>query len=188
MAVDDDSQEVVRQLAVGKLAESMLALRGRDALSLHGLADRTSIERKVLRGLEAGALNPSLKTLDRVAAAFGVSVAQLFGGRTEASGCILGSPALIAINVKRLRHSRHWSTADLESRIRMKAAYVSFIETGRAGCTLQTLARLAAGFDVDIAELLSPPVRLAPQDSRTRRVSSIPRKSRIDPPANPTRE
>lgn len=190
MAAEDDAQEAARVAAVTGLARTMQALRAQDTLSLHSLAEKSSVDRKVLRGLEAGSLNPSLKTLDKLANAFGVSVAQLLGGPGAVTASPLGSSALVALNVKRLRHSRNWSTSDLEARIRMKAAYVSFIETGRGGCTLLTLTRLAAGFDVGIAALFLLPAKRIPSTKlgtgcTTNRKTSEVRKKPLGAPEAP---
>ncbi|MGF6440066.1 helix-turn-helix domain-containing protein [Paraburkholderia youngii] len=141
-----------------RLADNMRSLRDQRTLSLHALAGRAEIDRKLLRGLEHGSLNPSLKTLERVARAFDISVAGLLGADDVSQPrALFDITSLVALNVRRLRHERDWSAADVESRIRMKAAYVSYIETGRQGCTLRTLIRLAEGFGVDVIELFRPP-------------------------------
>lgn len=152
--------------ALRRLAESMQAHRSRRSLSLHALSDLAAVDRKLLRGLEKAAMNPTLRTLDRVAQAFGISVAALLGtGATSEARGLFDAPTLVALNVKRLRRERDWTAADVETRIKMKAAYVSFIETGRRGCTLQTLIRLADAFGIDVAELLKSPAVLEPDRS-----------------------
>jgi transcriptional regulator with XRE-family HTH domain len=144
--------------ALKRLAETMRRFRNAETLSLHGLSYKSSVDRKVLRGLENARLNPSIRTLEKIAEALGISIATLLGAPASGnSSSPLDVRTLIALNVKRLRHSRNWSAADVEDRVMMKAAYVSFIETGRRGCTLQTLLRLAEGFKVDVLELIVPP-------------------------------
>lgn len=158
MAADhgpDDKGDVVLK----RLAENLRRFREKATMSLHGLSSTSSVDRKVLRGLESAKLNPSIRTLQRVADAFHISLAVLLGAPADTDTGLLDVQTVIALNVKRLRHKRKWSAADVESRIRMKAAYVSFIETGKRGCTLQTLARLAEGFEVDVVDLILPPPR-----------------------------
>jgi transcriptional regulator with XRE-family HTH domain len=139
-----------------RLAENLKRERADGAVSLHALADGAAVERKYLRNLEAATLNPSLKTLERVARALGVSIASLVGpSGTQGHPTPFPARTLVALNLKRLRRERRWSAADAGDHVNMKATYVSFVETGKGNLTLQTLCAIAAGFGVDVVELLS---------------------------------
>lgn len=135
-------------------------MREERGLSLHALSALAAVERKVLRGLEAGTANVSLKTLDRIAQALQTTVAGLFDPTAGASS-LFDTQTLLALNIKRLRHERSWKTTEVESRSSMKAVYVAFIETGKKGCTLQTLLRLATAFEVEVPALLKAPASKA---------------------------
>jgi transcriptional regulator with XRE-family HTH domain len=140
-----------------RLADNLRQTRKARALSLHFVSEQAHVERKYLRNLESAKLNPSLKTLERVAGALGMNVATLLG---EPGECYAASPlrteTLLALNLKRLRRARGWSAADAEARIAMNATYLSYMETGRKNCTLRTLDKLARGFNVTASELLAP--------------------------------
>jgi transcriptional regulator with XRE-family HTH domain len=141
-----------------RLAEQLRRGRDEHALSLHALSASAEVDRKYLRQLEAGQLNPTLKTLERLARALGTNVASLIGPPgTDSRAPIFPARTLVALNIKRLRRARHWSTADAQERLQMKAAYLSFVETGKNNVTLQTLCRIATGFGVDVVELLTVP-------------------------------
>jgi transcriptional regulator with XRE-family HTH domain len=147
---------LVMAAACLRLAENMKRSRAESAMSLHAVADSAAVERKYLRHLESAKLNPSLKTLERVARALGVSVVSLIGpAGPSTSPSLFSANTLVALNVKRLRRERRWSAADAGERICMKAKYLSFVETGKGNLTLQTLCTIAAGFGVDVVELLS---------------------------------
>lgn len=152
----DPAFVLVMAAACLRLAENMKRKRAEAALSLHAVADCAAVERKYLRHLESARLNPSLKTLERVARALEVSVSSLIGpAGTPAQPALFPANTLVALNVKRLRRERRWSAADAGERMCMKATYLSFVETGKGNLTLQTLCTIAGGFGVDVVELLS---------------------------------
>jgi transcriptional regulator with XRE-family HTH domain len=63
---------------------------------------------------------------------------------------------LIARNLRRLRLARSWSQDDLAVRAKVRQALVSALEVATANPTLETLDRVAAALDVEIAELVAP--------------------------------
>lgn len=141
-----------------RLATHLKLCRAERDLSLHALSDSASVDRKYLRQMEMGQFNPTLKTLERLAQALDTSVASLIGPPGMAPRApVFPARTLVALNIKRLRKARRWSTADAQDRLQMKAAYLSFVETGNNNITLQTLCRIASGFGVDVVELLSTP-------------------------------
>jgi transcriptional regulator with XRE-family HTH domain len=54
------------------------ALRHQKGWSQERLAEEAHLDRSYIAGIEVGVRNPSLKALDRIAAAFGVRLAALF--------------------------------------------------------------------------------------------------------------
>lgn len=59
----------------------------------------------------------------------------------------------IARNVRLYRHQQGLSVADMAARIGISKAMLSKIENAQTSCSLATLARLAAGFDVPVTSL-----------------------------------
>lgn len=93
-----------------------------------------------------------------MAQALGSNVATLLGPPGSSfPSAPFSTQVLLGLNLKRLRRARHWSTVDAGERLSMKATYLGFVETGRNNITLQTLCRLAAGFGVDVTDLLTAP-------------------------------
>jgi putative transcriptional regulator len=62
----------------------------------------------------------------------------------------------LGINLLRLREARRWTQADIAARCGMRQQVYQQIEAGRVNTTIHTLAKLAACFGVDIAELVTP--------------------------------
>ena len=60
-----------------RLTRSMQALRRERGWSQEELADRTGLHRTYVSGVERGVRNPTLLVLDRIAAAFEVSIGRL---------------------------------------------------------------------------------------------------------------
>jgi transcriptional regulator with XRE-family HTH domain len=150
-----------------RLANNLRQMRDAQALSLHSVSERAHVERKYLRNLESAKLNPSLKTLERIAGALGMNVATLLAEPGEwYAASPLPTETLLALNLKRFRKTRSWSTADAETRIAMNATYLSYMETGRNNCTLRTLDKLAVGFNVTVSALLARPQRDREQKSK----------------------
>ncbi len=59
------------------LARNIRRLRKEKAWSQHDLANEADVRQALVSALELGDANPTLESLDRVAAAFGVTVAEL---------------------------------------------------------------------------------------------------------------
>jgi transcriptional regulator with XRE-family HTH domain len=69
------------------LAERIKALRGAKGWTQEQLAERASMQRSYLADLELGRRNPSVRTLVKVANAFGIPVPELLeGGRESRRG------------------------------------------------------------------------------------------------------
>jgi transcriptional regulator with XRE-family HTH domain len=66
------------------LAERIKALRGTRGWTQEQLADRASMQRSYLADLELGRRNPSVRTLVRLANAFGIAVGELFEDEPKA--------------------------------------------------------------------------------------------------------
>ena len=62
---------------------------------------------------------------------------------------------LVARNLRRLRHEKSWSQHDLADEANVRQALVSALEIAKANPTLESLDRIAAALDVDVADLLT---------------------------------
>jgi transcriptional regulator with XRE-family HTH domain len=63
---------------------------------------------------------------------------------------------LLARNIRRLRNERGWSQQDLAFEAKVRQAFVSSLEHAKANPSLELLDRVAAAFDLSVADLLSP--------------------------------
>jgi XRE family transcriptional regulator, regulator of sulfur utilization len=70
--------QILRQLAA-----RIKALRDANGWSQEQLAERAAMQRSYVADLELGRRNPSVRTLVRLANAFGIQVSELFEGRAR---------------------------------------------------------------------------------------------------------
>lgn len=62
---------------------------------------------------------------------------------------------LIARNLRRLRHEKAWSQHDLAHEASVRQALISAIEVAEANPTVESLHRIAAALNVEVADLLA---------------------------------
>ena len=67
-----------KETAATALGRKVRTLRSAKAWSQERLAEQADLDRSYIAGIEVGARNPSLKALERLAAAFSVTLAELF--------------------------------------------------------------------------------------------------------------
>ncbi|MBA3556859.1 MAG: helix-turn-helix domain-containing protein [Gemmatimonadales bacterium] len=91
------------------LGESMRRLREEQQLSLRALAERTGFSASFLSQVENGQASPSLASMERIAAALGVTLSQFF---QTAEGN--ASPAVVRV-AQRVRLDSKWSRARIEA-------------------------------------------------------------------------
>jgi transcriptional regulator with XRE-family HTH domain len=60
----------------------------------------------------------------------------------------------VARNVKQRREGRGWTQQELADRTQMRRAYVTQIESGARGVSIEVLEKLAKAFRVKVATLL----------------------------------
>ncbi len=65
---------------------------------------------------------------------------------------------LLARNLRQIRLKRSWSQDDLADEAKVRQALVSALEIATANPTLETLDRIAAALDLDVADLLIPQI------------------------------
>jgi transcriptional regulator with XRE-family HTH domain len=71
-------------------------------------------------------------------------------------------------SVRLLRTARGWTQEQLGERAALSYKFVGEIERGQGNPTVDTLARLSAALDVDVAELFGPAPRRAVYEVTTR--------------------
>ncbi|WP_295680815.1 helix-turn-helix transcriptional regulator [uncultured Nevskia sp.] len=62
--------------------------------------------------------------------------------------------SVLAENVRRARDERGWSQEFLAERAGLTQVYISQIETSKTAASVDTIEKLAAGFDVNAGDLL----------------------------------
>jgi transcriptional regulator with XRE-family HTH domain len=63
---------------------------------------------------------------------------------------------LLARNLRQIRLERSWSQDDLADEAKVRQALVSALEVATANPTLESLDKIAAALDVEVADLLAP--------------------------------
>jgi transcriptional regulator with XRE-family HTH domain len=62
---------------------------------------------------------------------------------------------LLARNLRQIRLERSWSQDDLADEAKVRQALVSALEVATANATLESLDKIAAALDVEVADLLA---------------------------------
>lgn len=65
------------------LARNLRRLRQENSWSQHDLADEANVRQALVSSIEVAKANPTIESLDRIAAAFGVDVADLLNAQEE---------------------------------------------------------------------------------------------------------
>jgi transcriptional regulator with XRE-family HTH domain len=92
------------------LGTALRRLRGVAQLSLRALAEKTGFSASFLSQVENGQASPSIASMERIAAALGVTMAQIFDGLEPANA----SPPVIRA-VARVTLNSEWSKARIEA-------------------------------------------------------------------------
>lgn len=129
--------------------EQIRALREQRNYTLQDLAKRTGLSLSYLSEIERGSKRPSLKTIEKLAAALNVPKTQLVEGDIAATGLPLGD------KIGLLRSDRGLSPQELAQRAGLSLSYLSEIERGAVYPALNTLKKIAAGLEVGVSTLIS---------------------------------
>lgn len=62
--------------------------------------------------------------------------------------------AKLATKVRKLRNERQWSQEELADRSGLHRTYISHIENGKREISVETLCKIAKGFDISPSELM----------------------------------
>lgn len=127
--------------------EQIRSLREERGYTLQDLARRANLSLSYLSEIERGSKRPSLKTIDKLAAALNVSKTQLIEGDLTDSGLSLGD------KIRLMRGDKNQSLQELAHKAGISLSYLSEIERGTVYPALSTLKRVAEGLGV-------PPITL----------------------------
>jgi len=129
--------------------EQIRALREERGYTLQDLAKRAGLSLSYLSEIERGSKRPSLKTIEKLAAALNVSKTQLIKGDVTDTGLSLGD------KIRLLRAEKGLSLQDLASRAGISLSYLSEIERGTVYPALNTLKRIAEGLEVPVSSIMN---------------------------------
>lgn len=163
------------------LAQVIRGWRAQHRQTAQQLADRGALDVRQVQRLERGDGNPTLESLLRVAAAMGLSPAQLFVAMEASCGAPPRPPpmpspptaapkhaspprrprsepamARVALALRERRARLSISQTDLAARAGLSRSKVQSIETKRHAATLDTLDALAKALGCDVTDLVSP--------------------------------
>ncbi|MDK2889295.1 Helix-turn-helix [Desulfofundulus australicus DSM 11792] len=128
--------------------EKIRALREERGYTLQDLARRANLSLSYLSEIERGSKRPSLKTIEKLAAALNVPKAQLIEGDVTDSGLSLGD------KIRILRSEKNLSLQELASRAGISLSYLSEIERGTVYPALSTLKRIAEALEVSPTSIM----------------------------------
>lgn len=128
--------------------EQIRALREERGYTLQDLARRANLSLSYLSEIERGSKRPSLKTIDKLAAALNVAKTQLIEGDLTDTGLSLGD------KIRLMRAEKSMSLQELAQKSGISLSYLSEIERGTVYPALSTLKRVAESLEVPPATLM----------------------------------
>lgn len=133
-----------------------MALRAKGNWSIAELAEQSRVNSRMIRLVEAGQVNASLNTVDRLARALGVTTGSLVGAkpvvRPEGDAPI---EEVLARNLVSARKALLLTQDKLGQRSGVSMYVIAHIERQARNPSLHTLARLAEALDLSIEGLLT---------------------------------
>ena len=125
------------------------ALREERGYTLQDMGKRAKLSLSYLSEIERGSKRPSLKSIEKLAAALNVSKSQLIEGDLAETGLSLGD------KIRLIRGEKNLSLQELSTRANISVSYLSEIERGTVYPSLGTLKRLAEGLGVPPSAVIS---------------------------------
>jgi len=128
--------------------EQIRTLREERGYTLQDLARRANLSLSYLSEIERGSKRPSLKTIDKLAAALNVARTRLIEGDLTDSGLSLGD------KIRMMRAEKNMSLQELAQKAGISLSYLSEIERSTVYPALSTMKRVAEGLAVPPAALM----------------------------------
>ena len=140
---------------LARLAANIVALRAKGNWSSSALAEQAHVARRTIQQIERGDINLSLKTLDRLARALGVTTGSLLGDRPVARREFhLFIEEVVAQNLVSARKRHDLTQERVSERSGVGRGVIAHIERQARNPSLMTLAKLAAALEVSLEALL----------------------------------
>ncbi|WP_322468974.1 helix-turn-helix transcriptional regulator [Hydrogenophaga sp. SNF1] len=152
--VSEQASEIPPFLA--PLAANLVALRAKGNWSISALAEQARVNRRMIRLVEQGQVNASLKTIDKLARALGVTAGSLVGNRPLArqEGDAL-IEEVVARNLVSARKGLKLTQEKLSQQSGVNMPAIADIERQARNPSLLTLAKLAASLGLSLEALLT---------------------------------
>lgn len=147
--------------------KSIRSFRRKRGLSLADLAERSKLSVSYLSEIERGIKQPSLDTLEKLAAALNISVQGFFTEKDSSSVLTLGDKIVM------LRQEKKMSQAQLAERAGISTTYLCQIERGNVTPSLDTLKTLAEALNVSPQDLMEPPCHVGCRLKKVRQERGI---------------
>jgi len=128
--------------------EQIRAFREERGYTLQELAKRAKLSLSYLSEIERGSKRPSLKTIDKLAAALNVAKTQFIEGDLTDTGLSLGD------KIRMLRSEKNLSLQELARKAGISLSYLSEIERGTVYPAVSTLKRIVEVLGVPPAALM----------------------------------
>lgn len=128
--------------------EQIRSLREERGYTLQDLAKRASLSLSYLSEIERGSKKPSLKSIEKLAAALNVAKTAIIEGEVTDNGLSLGD------KIRLLRKGNKMSLQELAQRSGISLSYLSEIERGTVYPALSTIKRVAEGLSVPATTLI----------------------------------
>lgn len=142
------------------LVANVIALRAKSNWSIRALAEQAQLSRTFVANLEKGSSKLTLRAVDKLAEALGVTTASLFAARpvTRGEGASLIEEA-VALNLVSARTELNLTQEKLGQQSGVSMYVIAHIERQARNPSLHTLAKLAAALHLSLEDLLSAPHR-----------------------------
>jgi transcriptional regulator with XRE-family HTH domain len=129
--------------------DQIRGLREERGYTLQEMAKKANLSLSYLSEIERGSKRPSLKTIEKLAAALNVSKTQLIEGDISDKGLSLGD------RIRMMRVDKDFSLQELGQKAGVSPSYLSEIERGTVYPALNTLKRIAEALDVSASTLIA---------------------------------
>ena len=128
--------------------DQIRAFREERGYTLQDLAKRANLSLSYLSEIERGSKRPSLKSIDKLAAALNVSKTQIIEGDITETGLTLGD------KVRLMRSDKNLSLQELAQSAGISLSYLSEIERGTVYPALNTLKRISEALEVSPSAIM----------------------------------
>ena len=125
--------------------------------TLQDLAKRANLSLSYLSEIERGSKRPSLKSIDKLAAALNISKTQIIEGDITDTCLSLGD------KIRMIRTEKNLSLQELAQRAAISLSYLSEIERGTVYPALNTLRRISEGLEVSTTSIMGQAGSLGPK-------------------------